>query len=546
MKEQPFLTGGRALGLAGGAAAAVIVILLLAYAPRLDPPQEAVTTDPPDDVASSPAQIEAPSVVRPAETADTMPPQEDERAAAVAPVPEAPSEDVVSESVADVLDEVTEDAPDVASEDVAEDATDVATDNETDVAEDAPATSEAAPATSPVLLFDTVRLAPDGEALVAGRADAGSTVAVLLDGAEVGTATAGGDGAFVAFLSLPPAEGPRVLTLAQDRDGTAVISEAQVIITPAPPAPPATAMAESEAEEPPQAATTAEAQAGSQPQAQTADLQTGQPDDVQEAALSPDTPAATEAAQSVEAVGTPDQAAASTTAPADPEPVAAAGTPALLLSDSSGLRVLQPATAAQGADAQNGIGLDVISYSDNGDVLLQGRGQASGTVMIYIDNALAATAQTGPDGTWSRDLPGVAAGIYTLRLDEVDATGAVLSRIETPFQREDRAAVAAMAGSGAAVQAETPQETPQDTAIQNTAPTEVAASPAAQTAPRDSSASVTPTIRAVTVQPGNTLWAIARDNYGEGILYVRLFDANRDRIRDPDLIYPGQIFEIPN
>ncbi len=49
----------------------------------------------------------------------------------------------------------------------------------------------------------------------------------------------------------------------------------------------------------------------------------------------------------------------------------------------------------------------------------------------------------------------------------------------------------------------------------------------------------------MTVQPGNTLWAIARESYGEGPLFVRVFEANRDRIRDPDLIYPGQIFEIP-
>ncbi|MCZ7676017.1 MAG: LysM peptidoglycan-binding domain-containing protein [Roseovarius sp.] len=52
-------------------------------------------------------------------------------------------------------------------------------------------------------------------------------------------------------------------------------------------------------------------------------------------------------------------------------------------------------------------------------------------------------------------------------------------------------------------------------------------------------------IEAITVQPGNTLWAISRDRYGEGILYVRIFEANRDRIRDPDLIYPGQVFTVP-
>ena len=50
----------------------------------------------------------------------------------------------------------------------------------------------------------------------------------------------------------------------------------------------------------------------------------------------------------------------------------------------------------------------------------------------------------------------------------------------------------------------------------------------------------------ITVQPGNTLWGIAREKYGEGILYVRLFDANADRIRNPDLIYPGQIFSVPD
>ncbi|PKP74845.1 MAG: peptigoglycan-binding protein LysM, partial [Alphaproteobacteria bacterium HGW-Alphaproteobacteria-6] len=49
----------------------------------------------------------------------------------------------------------------------------------------------------------------------------------------------------------------------------------------------------------------------------------------------------------------------------------------------------------------------------------------------------------------------------------------------------------------------------------------------------------------VTVQPGYTLWGIAKSSYGEGILYVRVYEANRAMIRDPDLIYPGQIFTVP-
>ena len=48
----------------------------------------------------------------------------------------------------------------------------------------------------------------------------------------------------------------------------------------------------------------------------------------------------------------------------------------------------------------------------------------------------------------------------------------------------------------------------------------------------------------VTVQPGFTLWQIASEQLGAGPLYVQVFEANKDQIRDPDLIYPGQIFTI--
>ena len=47
------------------------------------------------------------------------------------------------------------------------------------------------------------------------------------------------------------------------------------------------------------------------------------------------------------------------------------------------------------------------------------------------------------------------------------------------------------------------------------------------------------------MQPGNSLWRIARRNYGEGIRYTVIYQANREQIRDPDLIYPGQVFEVP-
>ena len=58
-------------------------------------------------------------------------------------------------------------------------------------------------------------------------------------------------------------------------------------------------------------------------------------------------------------------------------------------------------------------------------------------------------------------------------------------------------------------------------------------------------AAVAPAPLTITVQPGYTLWGIAKANMGQGIMYVQVYKANRDKIRDPDLIYPGQVFMMP-
>ena len=49
----------------------------------------------------------------------------------------------------------------------------------------------------------------------------------------------------------------------------------------------------------------------------------------------------------------------------------------------------------------------------------------------------------------------------------------------------------------------------------------------------------------VVVQPGNSLWRIARHNYGKGVQYTTIYAANQDQIKDPDLIFPGQVFSLP-
>lgn len=51
--------------------------------------------------------------------------------------------------------------------------------------------------------------------------------------------------------------------------------------------------------------------------------------------------------------------------------------------------------------------------------------------------------------------------------------------------------------------------------------------------------------RTYTVEPGDTLWAIADRFYGSGSLWTRIHEANRDTIKDPDLIQPGWVLTIP-
>jgi nucleoid-associated protein YgaU len=182
--------------------------------------------------------------------------------------------------------------------------------------------------------------------------------------------------------------------------------------------------------------------------------------------------------------------------------------PPVLVSDAEGVRVVQPALSpGAGPEVLATVAVDAIVYDPAGGVGLSGRAGGGGTVRIYLDNAPVADVVVDGDGQWEVDLTAVDPGLYTLRVDQIDAAGAVTSRVETPFLREERDSIAA-------VMAEETGAEGFDVAVQ-------------------------------TVQPGNTLWAIARDRYGDGIMYVQVFEANRDRIRNPDLIYPGQIFLLP-
>lgn len=48
-----------------------------------------------------------------------------------------------------------------------------------------------------------------------------------------------------------------------------------------------------------------------------------------------------------------------------------------------------------------------------------------------------------------------------------------------------------------------------------------------------------------TVKQGDCLWNIAKSFYGDGSKYTKIYEANKDKIQNPNLIYPNQVFVIP-
>ncbi|WP_299295592.1 LysM peptidoglycan-binding domain-containing protein [uncultured Tateyamaria sp.] len=425
--------------------------------------------------------------------------------------------------------------------------------------------------------IDEVRLEPDGLTIVAGRAAPGSEVSVLLDGAENTSVTTDPGGSFAAITILPPSAKAQILTVVQRVGADEIASDDEVILAPqARPAPVAVADATEEtapevateevaASDPvveptvdvpvaPEVAaveatdvapTPTEVAPVEEPAPVLAEVETAAPAQDTAPATDGDTIAALPATTVAEAPVTPEVAAPVTDAPADTtaeaeqdtapvvaatqapasEPATAAPAPAetvAALDTQDDIEAPAPATApaavtvlrstAEGVEvlsnarpeALDNIEIDTISYSETGDVQLAGRAQSEADVVrVYVNNKPIADLDVSPAGDWRGDLPEIDTGVYTLRVDELNKEGEVTSRIETPFRREDPEVLAAI---------------------------DDPSSPAAQ----------------ITVQTGNTLWGIARDRYGEGRLFVEVFEANRERIRNPDLIFPGQVFALPN
>lgn len=367
--------------------------------------------------------------------------------------------------------------------------------------------------------IDIVRIPPEGISTIAGRADAGSDIVIFVDGVEVARAKTSGSGEFVALFEVAPEEQPRELQVAAQVGDAQVFSAGSIVIAPF--------------VDPSEPAPLVVAQAAPQVVAQVETTQTSDELNTLSEATTADV-----APQSENSTPVPKPSGTDT--PVLVQDVAPKVAPTVMQADSTGVKILQSATPIEG------VSIDAITYDPQGAVYASGRGRSGATVRLYLDNTALVDAPIGTDGQWRVQLD-VPTGLYTLRADMIDGAGKVLNRIEIPFKRED---IAVLADLAAGQVDQTPTDQPEEKP-QQIDPTQV--TPEAVDASSDSAVSQAPTpenipqarIASVTVQPGNTLWGIASDTYGQGHLYARVFDANAAQIQDPDLIYPGQVFVLP-
>lgn len=161
-------------------------------------------------------------------------------------------------------------------------------------------------------------------------------------------------------------------------------------------------------------------------------------------------------------------------------------------------RVLQKPGSQPVGEIGDSLTLDTLDYNADGTAILAGRAVPRANVALYLDNDFIGSTKATEEGRWILEPQDIIAdGPHVMRIDQIIGDGDVHLRIEQPFETG----------------------LPVDQAMRE---------------------------GKVIVEPGNNLWHIARRVYGEGVRYTLIFQENADQIRDPDLIYPGQQFALPN
>lgn len=429
---------------------------------------------------------------------------------------------------------------------------------------------EAAPASSDGLIaatFGLLRAEPDGSVVIAGSGTPGSEIEVYSNDALLGTTTVEPSGDWVLVPDAPIVPGGTEITLAEaGKTGRAAQSFVVVISDDKSSEPLVVASTPGAASEILQGLDTpAEAPAPdiAVAEASPAPAATPAPAPVQPKpatpapAAAPATAAAAPAAETPAPVETPAPAAQVETAPVTPPPVVAPAPAAPAATASEPAPAPEPQVAATqpaattpapaapapqppASTAMVSIAPTIDAIEIEGDkTFFAGAGTDGAAIRLYVDDSFVADT-TVADGRWLVEAGKVLTKPQQrVRIDMLAPGSAeVAARAEVDFSVELPASDTPTAVAEAAATPPT-AETPAAVAATEPVPTLVAVSVGGPDAERFASG------KAI-IRRGDNLWTIARRVYGEGIRYTTIYEANTGQIRDPNQIYPGQVFALPN
>ncbi|MCO6387822.1 LysM peptidoglycan-binding domain-containing protein [Aliihoeflea sp. 40Bstr573] len=512
--------------------------------------------------------------------------------------PIAASEPARPESVAPDAETESRDEPETAGDETA------GTDNAsaTDAADAGESASEIATVTEPetgegrdddlvVPSFDIVRVEPDGSMVIAGSAEPNSQIEVVAGADVIARADVGAAGDFAAVLddALRPGDYQIVLRSTGPGEGLVTTSQETAIVSvPEDRNGDVLALVE-EPGAPSRLITVPETQAEGavEPEADSAEV--AAVDETQDASTASGEPSQEESAEGAATSGGEDEV------PSQPSDSVADEEPAVGEAELAARSQLETApTQDRPASPRSALAVEAMEI-EGGTVFVAGRGAAGSTVRVYANEILLGEARVSDGGRFlietQTELP---VGDYIVRADVIGPGGEVTARAAVPFQREPGEAVAAVAPAET-----TPPSEPEPAAREAAASEDVAAaasgsqseaasqgavvsggpaatgedpnletpsmagtpaaSPALAASEADTDvAAATPAIEetmaapleaadgAVIIRRGDTLWRISRRVYGRGVRYSTIYLANQEQIRDPDMIWPGQVFSVPD
>ena len=147
-------------------------------------------------------------------------------------------------------------------------------------------------------------------------------------------------------------------------------------------------------------------------------------------------------------------------------------------------------------EIKQNITLDFVEYSPTGKVLVSGRSEANKEISLFFDDEFVGKSLVDENGLWEFEYDkNIKFGRINLRIDLL--TNNELISMSTPIFMENMARI-----------------------INNSE-------------------------NRIVVQPGNSLWRIARRTLGGGVFYSEIYKKNALKIKNPDMIFPGQVFDLP-